>query len=59
MLIHHPDKTNDKILINRGMEIIQAYNILSDTSLRKQYDLKLQNFIKQMNNKTVKHYNVV
>lgn len=59
MLIHHPDKTNNKQLIDKGMQIIEAYNVLSDPVLREQYDAKLLLSIKKNSNLVNRHFDVI
>lgn len=40
MLLHHPDKTSDKFMIEKGTKIMEAYNILIDPVKREEYNKK-------------------
>ncbi|MCT4509795.1 MAG: DnaJ domain-containing protein [Tepidibacter sp.] len=52
---YHPDRNpNDKCAGDKFREVAQAYEILSDEKLRKEYDDKLLNFKKE--NKTNDHF---
>jgi curved DNA-binding protein CbpA len=59
MLLHHPDKTTDQELIERGRLIIEAYNVLGDPELRKVYDVKLREEGERVGSYTNRFYEVV
>ncbi|HEX6915221.1 MAG TPA: DnaJ domain-containing protein [Chitinophagaceae bacterium] len=41
---YHPDKTDNELLKARFAEVKEAYEVLSDPSRRREYDLRFDNF---------------